>query len=72
MEAVMRIIIEARIQDGDGGSQPTRLAEFDRADTKLKQLGLSLAEGKNLVYEAQRASVKAQAQVFVAASITCP
>ena len=68
----MRIIIEARIQDGDGGIQPIRLAEFERADNELKQLGLSLAEGKSLVYEAQRALVKAQAQVFVAAARTCP
>jgi hypothetical protein len=72
METVMRIIIEARIQDGDGGSQPIRLAEFERADNALKRLGRSLAEGKSLVYEAQRALVKAQAQVFVAGSRTCP
>jgi hypothetical protein len=47
------------------------LAEFERADGELKQLGLSLAEGKSLVYEAQRALVNAQAHGFVAASRNC-
>jgi hypothetical protein len=30
------------------------LVEFERADGELKQLGFNLAEGKNLVHEAQR------------------
>ena len=68
----MRMIIEARIEDSAGGSEPIRLAEFERADGELKQLGLSLAEGRSLVYEAQRALVNAQAHVFVGAARTCP
>jgi hypothetical protein len=47
------------------------LAEFERADGELKQLGLSLAEGKRLVHEAQRALVNAQAHGFAAASRNC-
>jgi ribosomal protein S27AE len=47
------------------------LAEFERADGELKQLGLSLAEGRSLTYEAQRALVNVQAQVFVVASRIC-
>ena len=41
----MRMIIEARIEDNAGDREPIRLAEFERADGELKQLGLSLAEG---------------------------
>ncbi|WP_194727208.1 ISKra4 family transposase [Noviherbaspirillum malthae] len=67
----MRIIIEARIEDTAGSSEPIRLVEFERADGELKQLGLSLAEGKSLVYEAQRALVNAQAHGFAVASRTC-
>jgi hypothetical protein len=67
----MRMIIEARIEDNAGGSKPIRLVEFERADGELKQLGLSLAEGKGLVYEAQRALVNAQAHGFVVTSRTC-
>ena len=68
----MRMIIEARIDDGVGGGEAIRLAEFERLDGDLKQLGLSLAEGRGLVYEAQHALVNAQAHVFVVASRACP
>lgn len=67
----MRIIIEARIQDSAGGSEPIRLIEFERADADLKQVGLSLAEGKSLMYAAQRALVNAHAHAVLAASRTC-
>jgi hypothetical protein len=50
----MRITIEARIEDGAGGSEPIPLVDLARADGELKQLELSLAAGKSLVYEAQR------------------
>jgi hypothetical protein len=60
-----------RLEDNAGGSVPIGLAEFERADSELKQLGLSLAEGKSMVYEAQRALVNAQAHGFVAASRHC-
>ena len=39
----MRMIIEARIDDG----KAIRLAEFERLDGDLKQLGLNLAEGRS-------------------------
>jgi hypothetical protein len=67
----MRMVIEARLEDNAGGSVPIRLVEFERVDGELKQLGLSFAEGKNLVYEAQRALVNAQAHDFVVASRNC-
>jgi hypothetical protein len=67
----MRMVIEARLENNTGASVPIRLAEFERADGELKQLGLSLTEGKSLVYEAQRALVNAQAHGFVAASRHC-
>ena len=67
----MRMIIKARIEDGAGASDPIRLAEFERADGDLKQLGLSLAEGRSLTYETQRVLVNVQAQVFVVASRIC-
>jgi hypothetical protein len=44
---------------------------FDRADGELDQLGLSLAEGRHLTHEAQRALMDLQAQAFVAASTIC-
>ena len=37
----MRMIIEARIADGVGGGEAIRLAEFERLDGDLKQLGLT-------------------------------
>jgi hypothetical protein len=43
----MRMIIEARIDDGVGGGEAIRLAEFERLDGDLKQLGLNLAEGRS-------------------------
>jgi hypothetical protein len=68
----MRMIIEARISDGVG-SKVIRLAEFERLDGDLKQLGcLNLAEGRDLVREAQRALVCAQTRVVVSASLNCP
>ena len=68
----MRMFIEARFKDNAGSSVPIRLAEFERTDGELKQLGLSLAEAKSLVYEAQRTLVNAQTNGFVAASRYCP
>ncbi|MFS0757556.1 hypothetical protein ABC383_23055 [Noviherbaspirillum sp. 1P10PC] len=67
----MRMVIEARLADNAGGSVPIRLVEFERADGELMRLGISLAEGKQLVCEAQRALVNAQANGFVAASRHC-
>ncbi len=55
----MRMIMEARIVD-DVSSKVIRLAEFGRLDGDLKQLGLNLVEGRDLVHEAQRAMVCAQ------------
>ena len=68
----MRMIIEARIDDGGGGGcQAIRLAEFERLDGDLKQLGLNLAEGRSLVHEAQRALVGARTRFVVSASLNC-
>src|SRR5476651_1364176 len=68
----MRMIIEARIDDGVGGGVAIRLAEFGRLDGDLKQLGPNLTEGRSLVHEAQRAFVCAQTRVVVSASLNCP
>ena len=67
----MRMIIEARIEGGAEDSAPIQLAEFERADGELKPLGLNLAEGRNLVHQAQRALVNAQTNVVVLASRIC-
>ena len=37
----MPMIIEARIDDGVGGGEAIRLAEFERLEGDLKQLGLT-------------------------------
>jgi hypothetical protein len=50
----MRMIIEVRIEGGVEERGPIRLAEIERPDGHTKQLGLSLAEGKSLMYEVQR------------------
>ena len=68
----MPMIIEARIDDGVGGGEAIRLAEFGRLDGDLKQLGPNLTEGRSLVHEAQRAFVCAQTRVVVSASLNCP
>lgn len=68
----MRIIIEARIDDGVGGGEAIQLAQIERLDGDLKQLGLNLAEGRSLVHEAQRALVGAQTRVVVSAALSCP
>jgi hypothetical protein len=68
----MRMIIEARIEDGAGASESIRLAEFEKADGELKQLGMSLVEGRTLVHEAQRALVNGQTNRFVLAARNCP
>jgi hypothetical protein len=47
----MRMIIEARIDDGVGGDEAIRLAEFERLDGDLRQLGLNFADGRSLVHE---------------------
>jgi hypothetical protein len=65
------MVSEARLEDNGGGSVPIRLVEFERVNGGLKHLGLSLAEGKSLVYEAQRALVNAQGHGFVVAASNC-
>ncbi|OYT88696.1 MAG: hypothetical protein CFE43_21150 [Burkholderiales bacterium PBB3] len=47
------MIIKARIEGGVEDVAPIRLAEFERYDGQLKQLGLSLAEDKSLLHEVQ-------------------
>lgn len=67
----MRMVVEVRLEDNAGSNAPIRLVEFERADGELNQLGYSLAEGKHLVHEAQRALVNAQAHGFASASKHC-
>jgi hypothetical protein len=67
----MRMVIKVRLEDSVGDSVPIRLVEFECADGELKQLGLSLADGKSLGYDAQRALVNAQAHDFLVASGDC-
>ena len=42
MEAITRMVIEARLEDKAGGSVAIRLPEFERADGELMQLRVKL------------------------------
>ena len=71
----MRLIIEARIEEGDGDAQregSTVIAIVDRREKDLSRLGLTLAEGRSLVAEAQSVLVSQQAQRWLAANTHCP
>ena len=58
----MRFIIEARIVDEASSSKPMLLGEIERPDAELDPatLGLTLAEGRRLVRDAQQALVTQQ------------
>jgi hypothetical protein len=48
----MHLIIEARIDDGEGEAKrdgSTNVATVDRRDKDLSKLGLTLAEGRSLL-----------------------
>ena len=71
----MRLIIEARIEEGGGDAEhdgSTVIAIVDQRDKELSQLGLTLAEGRCLVAEAQSVLVSRQAQSWLAANTHCP
>ncbi len=58
----MRFIIEARIVDDASSSEPMLVGEIERPDAELDPvtLGLTLAEGRSLVRDAQQALVTQQ------------
>ena len=68
----MRMIIEVRVMDSTGSNAPISLAEIVRADGELKQLGLKLSEGRDLIREVQRVLVNAQSRTLLEASTHCP
>jgi hypothetical protein len=71
----MRLIIEVRIVDGDDDVSQTEnavvLAVIERPDRDLSQLGLTLAEGRSLLAEAQRALVSQQVDAWLAGQMHC-
>jgi hypothetical protein len=56
----MRIVIEARILEGDEPGVATVLGTVERSSTELSTLGLSLAEGRTLLRHVQEVVVQAQ------------
>ena len=68
----MRLIIEARlVGDGDESTNVIPLAVIQRHDDDLEQLGLSLAEGRELLAATQSALVSSQASVWVSTQDYC-
>lgn len=70
----MRLIIEARIDDGDSDTKrdgSTIVAIVDRGDKDLSQLGLTLAEGRSLLNEVQSALVSRQVERWLSANTHC-
>ena len=69
----MRLIIEARlgVNDIEPTVVPTPLAVIDRYDDDLEQLGLSLAEGRELLAAAQSVVVSSQASRWIATQDYC-
>ena len=68
----MRLIIEARMDDGgdvEGGA--VTLAVVERRDRSLFKLGLTLAEGRALLAEAQAALVSQQVDGWVLGETNC-
>ncbi|WP_139142966.1 ISKra4 family transposase [Janthinobacterium sp. HH100] len=73
-EMVMRLIIEARIVDGDDDTSRADnavLAVIERPDHSLSQLGLTLSEGRSLLAEVQRALVMQQVDSWLAGQMHC-
>ena len=68
----MRLIIEARLEGNDIEPTvvPIPLAVIDRYDDDLEQLGLSLAEGRELLAAAQSVVVSSQASRWIATLAT--
>jgi hypothetical protein len=66
----MQMIIEARLVDDLGGTEPVRLAVID-CELTTSPLGLSLVEGKGLLAAAQQYFVDHQSEGIAAAHAVC-
>jgi hypothetical protein len=63
----VRIIIEARLEDGKSSapSESVKIAVIDRADEDLEQLGLTLEEGRDVLAAIQSVVVSRQAAKYL-------
>ena len=66
----MKIEIRLRIDAGDDGPCDEELLVLDKPHDQLEQVGLSLAEARELLGRVQERVVGAQAMAFVA-DLTC-
>jgi hypothetical protein len=70
----MRLIIEARLADGDsdtGNDGDGVLAVVERRDGSLTQLGLTLAEGRSLLAEVQAGLISKQVEGWLSGQTHC-
>ena len=68
----MRLIIEARIVDGDDAVDDTvTLAVVERRDRSLSELGLTLEEGRALLAQAQTVLVSQQVGGWTSSEMNC-
>ena len=68
----MKLIIEARFEDSDGGSgPPIVVCEIERRDGNLDDLGLTLAQGRDLLGQVQSRLVSQQAQRWLEQHSRC-
>lgn len=70
----MRLIIEARIDETQAGVPPEpamTLAVIERRESDLGDLGMSLAEGRSLLAEAQSALVSRRARAWMSEHTKC-
>jgi hypothetical protein len=56
----------------DGSASTEDLVVLDKEHERLEQLGLTLAEGKQLLREVQRRVLERQVMAFLATQVTCP
>jgi hypothetical protein len=70
----MRLIIEARLVDGDGDTVEEGggvLAVVERPDCSLAELGLTLAEGRSLLAKVQAELISKQVQWWLSGQTRC-
>ena len=67
----MRVRILVQIGNQDEATEATELAVFDKAAERLEDVGLSIAEGKNLLAAVQRRIVETQAAAWSARHRNC-
>ena len=68
----MKLIIEARFEDSDGDSgPPIVVGEIERHDGNLADLGLTLAQGRDLLAQVQSRLVSQQAQRWLEQHSRC-